>query len=225
MTKPVAFWLALGWVGFALLPWYLGDGFEPARSGLTHGLAGDHQRLLPLGVPLLVALVPMLARQDRAVRGAWLIVAGCSGLIWLVLEGFAIDHRGWSFEWLSDLFGTSGPTQQGMGYGAFLTMLALLMLLCHDLAWRGLCGGDAFAASALGLVIGSTALFVFFPIAKVLASAVEDNAGHLAPASFFAAFFDRSVWGLDCVHSELRCGVAWNSLFLAVVVGTGTTVL
>src|SRR5439155_15639798 len=35
----------------------------------------------------------------------------------------------------------------------------------------------------------------------------------------------RSVWGLDCLHSGLSCGVAWNSLFLAVVVATGSTAL
>ena len=31
-------------------------------------------------------------------------------------------------------------------------------------------------------------------------------------------FLDRSVWGLDCITSRLSCGVAWNSLILALVV-------
>src|ERR1700730_6871962 len=119
MTKSVAWWLALGWFGFALLPWYLGDGFdafEPARSGLALGFAAGRPWLAPFGVPLLIGLIPLLWRRDRPARGTWLIAIGLSGLIWLALEGFAIDHRGWSFEWLSDLFGTSWPTQQGMGY-------------------------------------------------------------------------------------------------------------
>src|SRR6266446_4908299 len=229
MTRPVALWLALGWVGFALLPWYLGEGFgafDPMHSGLVLSLAGERPWLLPLGVSLVVGPIPLLWRGDRvATTGAWLIAAGLSGLIWLALEGFAIDHRGWSFQWLADLIGTSGPTQQGMGYGAFLTMLALLMLLCHGLAWRGVCGGDAFTASALGLVLALVALFVFFPIATVLASAVEDNSGRLAPAQFVAAFFDRSVWGADCLYSGYSCGVAWNSLFLGVAVAFGSTLL
>jgi iron(III) transport system permease protein len=228
MTKPVAFWLALGWVGFALLPWYLGDGFDafdPARSALMLSFTGERPWLSPFIAPLLLGVIPLGPGRDRTSGGAWLIASGLLGLAWLALQGFAIDHRGWSFEWLAELFGTAGPTQQGMGYGAFLTMLALLMLLCHGLAWRGVCGGDAFTASALGLVIGTTALFVFFPVAEVLASAVEDDARHLAPASFVGAFFDRSVWGLDCLYSGLSCGAAWNSLFLALAVGAATTVL
>ena len=151
MTKPVAVWLALGWVGFAVLPWYLGDGFDafdPAHSGLVLGVAGNRPWLLLLGAALLVGLVPLLSRRDSPLgHGTWLVAAGLSGLIWLALEGFAIDHRGWSFEWLADLFGTAGPTQPGMGYGAFLTMLALLMLLCHGLA----AGGDDGLIPALGL--------------------------------------------------------------------------
>ena len=41
-------------------------------------------------------------------------------------------------------------------------------------------------------------------------------------ASFVAKFTDRSIWGLDCLYGPLRCGVAWNTLFLGVLVGVGT---
>ena len=228
VATPVVLRLALGWIGFAVLPWYLGDGyaFDPAGSGLALGLAAGRPWLLPLALPLLLGLVPVLRpRENAGAGGLWLIGIGAAGLVWLGVEGIAIGHRGWSFACLADLFGTSGPTQAGMGYGAFLTMLALLMLLCHGLAARGACAGDAFTASALGLVLALVALFVFFPIATVLASAVADNSGRFAPANFITAFFDRSVWGLDCVYSELACGVAWNSLFLAVAVASGSTLL
>src|SRR4029077_4947459 len=47
----------------------------------------------------------------------------------------------------------------------------------------------------------------------------------LAPANFLTLFLDRSVWGLDCIASRLSCGVAWNSLILALVVATGATTL
>jgi iron(III) transport system permease protein len=59
----------------------------------------------------------------------------------------------------------------------------------------------------------------------MLAAAFRDSAGNLAPAKFFASFFDRSVWGLDCLTSTLNCGVAWNTLFLAVLVGVGSTAI
>ena len=38
-------------------------------------------------------------------------------------------------------------------------------------------------------------------------------------------FFDKSIWGFDCLYSTLRCGVAWNTLFLATLVGVATTLL
>ena len=68
-------------------------------------------------------------------------------------------------------------------------------------------------------------MFVFYPVITILVSALQNNDGAFAPGEFFAKFFDRSVWGLDCVTSHLRCGVAWNTLFLAVLVGIGTTAL
>src|SRR5207253_3034810 len=109
--------------------------------------------LLPLGLPLLLGFVPISRLHSRAAAGGWLVAIGLAGLLWVGLEGFAIDHRGWSAQWIADLLGTIGPRQGGMGYGAFLTLLAVLMLLCHGLAARGVCGGDAFTASALGLIL------------------------------------------------------------------------
>ena len=226
LRKPVTVWLALGWLGFAVLPWYFGDAFTVANSGLALGVAGGRPWLLPFGVPLLLGLIPICAlRNSRTVAGSWLVGIGVAGLLWLGVQGFAIGYRGWSLEWLADLFDGPGPTQPGMGYGGFFVVLALVMLLCHGLAARGFCGGDAFTTSALGLILALTVLFVFFPIATVLSSAVEDNAGHFSLVTFLTAFFDRSVWGLDCLYSGVSCGVAWNSLFLAAVVAVGSTLL
>ena len=226
LEKPVISWLTLGWIGFVALPWYLGDRFGLGNSGLALGLTGERAWLLPILVPLMLGIASVsVLRRNPSIAGYWLIAIGLSGLIWIGFEGFAIGHRGWRFEWMADLFGAPGPSQLGMGYGAFLTMLALLVLLCHGLAVRGICGGDVFTASALGLIVGTTALFVFFPIATVLASAFENEAGGFAPASFFTAFGDRSLWRLACVYSGVSCGVVWNSLFLALVVAAGSTAL
>src|SRR5204863_8660186 len=51
----------------------------------------------------------------------------------------------------------------------------------------------------------------------------EERLRRIALGEFGAKFFDKSIWGLDCFASNLRCGVAWNTLFLAVLVGIGTT--
>jgi iron(III) transport system permease protein len=110
------------------------------------------------------------------------------------------------------------PTQAGMGYGALLVATGFLMLFCLGLAARGFCRGDAFVVGSIGVVVATIAAFVFFPIGVMLASAFEGG-------TFLASFFDRSVWGIDCLYSGLRCGVAWNTVFLAVVVGAGSTFL
>src|SRR3546814_10324795 len=36
---------------------------------------------------------------------------------------------------------------------------------------------------------------------------------------------DSRVWGLDCLVGAYSCGVAWNSLVLAILTGVSTTVL
>src|SRR5215207_9255066 len=212
------------------MPWYLvgdlsGYPFGEAGSGLGLGLAGRAAWLLPFLVPLGIATLPLLARSDREMTARRLVLAGLLGLAWLIVEGFAIGHRGWSAAWLADLFGGPGPRQGGMGFGAALVGLAFLMLLCHGLAARAWCRGDVFVVASIALVVALIALFVFFPVTTILASAFQDKAGGFSPAAFLDKFTESSVWGLDCLSGGLRCGVAWNTLFLAVAVGIGSTVL
>jgi len=232
MDRAGKIWLAMGWLGFAVLPWYLGDGTSvsgsyplgPSGSALVHGVAGGRPWLLPLGLPLLFGLA-LLRRHPGRGSANRLIAVGATGLIWLLCQGALIDHRGWTLGALAGAWSAPGPIQGGMGYGAFLVALALLMLLCRGLAQRGACRGDAFIVSAIGLIIALIAIFVLFPLTEVLVSAAEDNAGKFAPAAFFAKFADRSIWGLGCLASGVACGVAWNSLFLAVLAGVATTAL
>ncbi len=230
MRKSAALWLALGWIAIAMLPWYFaGSSSAPAvawpfNSGLALGLSG-YPWLIVLVLPLVAGAVLLWRSKNHPGTERSLIWIGAAGLIWLVLEAAAIDHRGWSAGWLANLFGAPGPKQGGMGYGALLTALACLMLFTHGLAARGYCRGDAFTVSAIGLVVASIVLFTFYPIAKVLASAVQNKAGEFAPGEFIARFFDPSIWGVNCLYSSTQCGVAWNTFFLAVLVGVGTTLL
>ena len=141
----------------------------------------------------------------------------------IAAQAFAIGLNGWRWGFLGVMFGTPGPTQAGMGLGAALTTASFLMLLCDGLAARGWCRGDAFVVGAIASVLALTIIFVFFPVSIILASAVQDDSGAFAPGEFVGRFLDSSIWGLDCLASNLRCGVAWNTLFLAVLVGFGTT--
>jgi iron(III) transport system permease protein len=234
MPRATLAWIILGWAGFALLPWYLaGDPgsswiswlpINPARSGLALSFA-ESPWLIVIALPLLLALGPVLARSRPELAGSWLILAGALGLALVILQGFAIGLNGWRFDGLATLLGTPGPRQPGMGFGAALTSIALLMMLCQGLAAQGWCRGDAFVVSSIGVIVALIILFVFFPVSTVLLSAVQDNNGQFAPGEFALKFFDHSIWGLDCVGSDLRCGVAWNTLALAFLVGIGTTAL
>ena len=238
MIRPAAFWLALGWFAYAFLPWYglEGGGFfslawlvdYPAATtagGLMQALAFDRWWLLPVAIGLLLPLPALAMPRDDPRVSHLLVLGGLSGLALMTLEGFAIDHRGWAYEWLTALAGGPGPKQPGMGYGALAIGASFLMLLCYGLAEKGYCRGDAFVVASIAMVIALITVFVFFPIIQVLISAFRDNDNNFAPNVFRDKFFDQSVWGLDCVYSSLRCGVAWNTLFLAVFVGAGTTLL
>jgi iron(III) transport system permease protein len=230
LSRSTIAWIALAWAAYLLLPWYIGGSghpllslVNPAASGLMLGASGAVW-LLPLAVPLLVAARPLVGPLSRDASGPWLVATGILGLALVALQGFTIGINGWTTGWLTTFLGP-GPSQAGMGLGAALLASAFLLILCHGLAALGWCRGDTFVVSSIGAVVALIAVFVFFPVARVLVSAVQDNAGAFAPGEFLVKFADRSIWGLDCLTSSLRCGVAWNTLFLATLVGVGTTAL
>jgi iron(III) transport system permease protein len=237
MKRSAVFWLAAGWVGYAILPWYLSEGgsfffwmssrypFGELGSGLGIGTVGGRWWLLPVLLPLVIGLIPARMSPDDPRAANLLIIAGLGGLILLFGQGFAITHLGWAWPWLGSLLGDPEVRQFGIGYGALLTALSFLMLFTHGLAGKGVCRGDAFTVSSIGLVVGLITLFVFFPVFTILTSALKDNAGQYAPALFLAKISDNSVWGIGCITAGTNCGVAWNTLFLAILVGVGTTAL
>ncbi len=237
-TQPVLiFWIIAGWVGFVLLPWYgvedffafewlvdgypFDDDYAPAAF-----LIGQGQKLWL--APMLIGLaLPLLALGRPKTDPAYaklLILAGTIGFGWLILQGFAIGIRGWNFEWAKALFGDLGDRQFGMGYGALICASAFLFLFTQGIAARGAINGDVFVVSAIGGVIVIVTAFVFFPIAKMLTAAFITEDGGYSAGVFASKFFDDRLWGLGCLSGG-RCGVAWNSLFLAVLVGLITTVL
>ena len=225
----------LALAGYALLPWYWLD-FSAGGPGLGSwpaGAAGPAAVLalagawwlLPIIVPLGLSVVASLRPRGAPGRARLLVVAGLRGLVVTLGQGFGIGLKGWSWAWLGALAGTSGPSQAGIGLGGAVVLSAFLLILCRGLAEFGWCRGDVFVVTSIGTVVALVALFVFFPISKVLVSAIQTNDGAFAPALFVQKFTDRSIWGLDCLYGPLRCGVAWNTLFLGVLVGFGSTAL
>jgi iron(III) transport system permease protein len=146
-------------------------------------------------------------------------------LFWLLAQGFAIGLNGWQAEWLALLFGPMETRQFGMGYGALFTATAFLFYLTQGFASRGAVNGDVFVVGSIGFVIAVVGIFIFFPILKMFIAGLQTDDGSYSLAVFLGKFADRKIWSLACLTGGTRCGVAWNSLFLAVMVGVFSTAL
>ena len=205
-----------------LLPWYQTGA---PLGGIVGEVLAGRWWLLPPVLALAGAAVLATLGQRNAATGRWLVLCGFGGFAYLLVQGFAIGLRGWNAEFLAALFGPPGPSQPGMGPGALVTGSALLLIGCRGLAILGWCRGDAFATSAIGATAVLLGLFVFFPIAKVLAQAVTDAEGRIALGQFAAKLLDPAIWGLGCLGGGTACGVAWNTLLLALVVAAVSTAL
>ncbi|WP_411910513.1 ABC transporter permease [Mesorhizobium sp. CA13] len=227
--RSAAGWLALAWASFIVLPWYKVEGgflsfdwlARPAEAAPAILLSLNGRLwLLPLILPLLLAS-RLVARRDLP----GLAVAGAAGLAWLAIEGFSIIHSGWGFAWLGHLASTPGPVQPGLGWGAVLYAVSMLMFIAEALAARGWCKGDRFVVGSLLIVIASLILFVAYPLLSILASAIEDNDGNIVPALFAEKLFSANIWSLRCLYGDGSCGVAWNTVAIAVLVGFFCTAL
>ncbi|MDN5786751.1 MAG: iron ABC transporter permease, partial [Pseudorhodobacter sp.] len=237
-SHPVlTFWVIVGWAGYLLLPWYgvedfytfewLFDGW-PTHSDYAPAMmliaAGKKLWLAPMLLALIAPLFVMRKPKTDPLYGKVLIVAGGFGFAWLVAQGLGIGLRGYSYDWMTTLFGVLDDRQFGMGYGALLVATAFLFLFTQGIAARGAVNGDVFVTAAIGGVIAVVAIFVFFPIVKMLGAAFVTDDGGYSIVQFFGKFVDRRIWGLGCLSGG-RCGSAWNSLLLAVLVGVITTAL
>ena len=153
--------MAVGWVGFALLPWYgIEDGFFglPGCSTATRSTANSRRRWswpsrakncgCAAGFLLAAPLLLWGRNKSDPFFGRLLVIVGAAGFGWLLFQGFAIGLHGWQFSWLTSLFGDLGDRQFGMGYGALLVSGAFLFLLTLGIAARGAVGGDVFVVSS-----------------------------------------------------------------------------
>ena len=231
-------WIAIGWIGFFILPWYgVEDGFfsflwlvdgypfdaDYAPAAILI-LQAEKLWLAPLLLFLACPLLILKSQRNDLWYSRLLILSGAGGLAYLTAQGFGIGIRGFNYPILSQVFGELGDRQYGMGYGGLMVASAFLFLLTQGIAARGAVNGDIFVVSAIGGVIAIVATFVFFPIATMLITAFIAEDQSYSIVIFFSKLFDDRIWGLGCFYGT-RCGVAWNSLFLAILVGVITTVL
>ncbi|MEO5881631.1 MAG: iron ABC transporter permease, partial [Caldimonas sp.] len=235
MRAALIAWSGFGLLAYALLPWYLaGDRtlFEAMRGVFsTDESASGLRAAARLHKPWLwsafaaLAICAAASLSQGLGRGRLATLAAALGLTALLASGFSIGANGWSFAWMSAGFGALAAGQQGFGLGGALTLLALLMLLGCGLAGTGRFRGDAFVACAVVVSAALLLLFVALPVAVALAGAFVDDAGRFSLAAVAERLGHERTWGLGCLAGGVRCGVAWNTLFLALLTAVGTTVL
>ncbi|MGX9355499.1 ABC transporter permease [Roseobacteraceae bacterium S113] len=232
MRQTVFVWLAIGLASFAFLPWHMTDrGVLDARwitddvaaTGLFATFAGQWW-LAPAGLCLLGALVLQLAITAPVQRAFWVMVTALTGLVLTALQGLIVVRAGPRvFEGLLQSESVLAG-QPGMGLGAGMCLLSLLFVATISLSQTGRGQGDAFVVSTIGLIVALVGVFVFFPVLHILVRAFQVEEGY-SLTQFLPRFFSGDIWGLACLVGSKSCGVAINSLFLAVMTGAGTTLL
>lgn len=235
-NKAVVVWLAIGLAGFVAFPWYaiqdtawyyvlpeIFQGSETA-NGLVQAFANDRPWLLSGLLGLVIAACGLMRTAGKA-QSTWLLAGGFVGLAGLGIAGFTIGAVGWSVRGLNELFGELTVNQFGMGMGAFVVLLSLIVLFSFGLARRGYFKGDLFVASAVMCCSALLALFIAFPVTKALSGAFFDDNGAWSLAALVGRIADERIWTLGCLRGGYQCGVAWNTLFLALATAFGTTVL
>jgi len=238
MNRAALAWSAAGLLAGLLFPWYsLQEGLdscvwlgglwssEDYGSGVAQVLGHGRWWLAPTLMTLAAGVVLGLPPMTRERRGTLLAVVAAIGLALFAAQAFGIGLRGWNAAWLEALFGEMESRQVGIGAGATVVLIALLSLLAVGLALRGAFGGDAFVAGAVTAVAASILLFTAWPILRILAQAFQDGDGVFMPALLIERLAAAKIWSLRCLSGGGRCGVAWNTLFLALCCGAGTTVL
>jgi iron(III) transport system permease protein len=215
----LAAWLGIGAIGFLLVPWYalpdtvLGIAWLRDWTGKASAPAllqiASHGRvwLVPLGLLLIASVALLMPSLSRRTRGVWLIAAGALGLTYFFGQGFVV------------------AAQPGMGLGASFVGSTFAIMLALGLADRGYFRGDAFVACSVVAVASLVTVFTFYPVLRVLLSAIEDSGGAWSLSAFGARLATEKIWGVGCFVGTTRCGVAWNTLLLAVLCAAGCTVL
>ena len=235
-NTPIWACVALGLAGYALLPWYaiqdtgwyavLPNVFDTgdAANGILQAIHQGRPWLYVGLAGLAICLIAALLRAGRA-QGRLLFIGGGTGAIGLALGGFLIGARGWSLPAFNALFGELSVNQFGVGAGGFLAVAMLILLAAFGLARQGFFKGDLFVSGAVVGCGALLALFIAYPVGKALAGAFLDEQGVASLSALVARIGTERVWGLGCLAGGVRCGVAWNTLVLALLTATGTTFL
>ncbi len=196
---------AVATAAFLLLPWAFVDDL---RTGLSWLLDGRW----PLALPVLAALITGALGTRGATTGRWRVLVAGFGLAVLLAYGFT-----------PGLFDGRKPLP--MGLGAALTAAALVLQLSRGFAAAGAFKADRWVATTTVSIFALVLLFVFFPVAKVLASAFLDKTGALDLSLTWTRLTAPDIWSLACFTANASCGVVANTVILGVLAGLFSTFL
>jgi iron(III) transport system permease protein len=220
--RAIAAWAVFGIAAFMLLPWHgLPSGF--AGLALPGALVTDpetaaalwqallfRQPGLLLGLVALAACLGCRRMRDGQARARVLAASGLGGAFWLLACG---------------IFGASLP-HLALGWGSAAVLAALLVLGAFGLArLQPVFKGDLFASAVAVLTACVLVLFVVYPLVRGLAVGFASDDGRFSVTALWERVGSERIWSLACLGDEPHCGIAWNTLFLALVTAGGTTLL
>lgn len=191
---------SLALAAFAGLPY----GFAGGASGLGLGLEGRWSLLLAPASLLFAALMAVVSPRRTTVR---------LGLA--AFAAFTLFAAGW----------LDGSRAIAWGWGAAMIAAAAILIFARAAAGAGAFKADRWVAIVTISIVSTVLLFVFFPVAKVLASAFLDKTGGLAIDIFLQRFFAPDIWSLGCLVRESGCGVVANTVLLGLLTGLFSTAL
>lgn len=227
----------VGIAAVILLPWYrIEGGFfglswlgsfprDPSTAPGILEIASYGRWWLAIAVGLLVLGGVARFLTNPRQRSALMACAGALGFLFLSLQGLAITSSGWSWAISDTLFGALADGQPAMGAGAITLGIVFVLFFSFGLAERGVMKGDAFVVSAIAMLIVLVAIFVFYPVGSMFVGAFQSFDGSFNPDGFIANIQDPSLWSLSCVVGGDRCGLAWRTLFLAILTAGASTLL
>jgi iron(III) transport system permease protein len=237
IMNPALIWWLCAALGASLLPWHmqqdgvrfatlfaLFSGDAEAASALGQALFHGRFWFWPMLLACLLAVPGFLAHNPMR-KGAFFALAGALGLVALIAQGWLIGLRGWTYPWLVSAFGELNDRQFGIGWGGVFAFSGFLLLMMEGLALRGNFGGDRFVAAIVGLLAASIALFTLWPVAVMLGQSLSAGDSPSLVSAFLGRFATSKNWSLACLTSNASCGVAWNTLALALSTATACTIL
>ena len=207
-SRACLIWLAVGVIGFLFVPWYsLQDSVfalawvprfttKESAPALLQSLLYGRGWLVPIGLVLAAGVWPAFVTKDRRARAQALAAIGATGFVYCLLQGFAIGPTGWSFESLAAGLPALPGGQLGLGLGAVLVLTCFTMLFSIGLAGLGYFKGDPFVAASVVAVTTLVAVFTFFPVLRILISALQDAGGAFSLSAWDTTSIPTCLTGL-----------------------------